>query len=128
MFLPILSATKNRQKHNQHFKTAVFTINLHFVTSNQISTSKKLNLCFSQALFITSINAKTSQTDQSIPRVFSLCLKRTTHKPLKVAAAKILSCSVYVIGTTFFDECFLFYMITERHYFSIKINVTLISF
>ena len=32
-----------------------------------------------------------------------------THKPLKVAVAKIVFSSVYVIGTTCFDECFSFH-------------------
>ena len=44
-----------------------------------------------------------------------------------MAAAKTLFSSVYFIGTTCFDECFLFYVITVRHYFLWKINVTLIS-
>ena len=48
-----------------------------------------------------------------MPRVF---LQETTHKPLKVASAKSLFSSVYVIGTTCFGECFSFYVITKRHY------------
>ena len=35
-----------------------------------------------------------------------LVWKETIYKPLKVAAAKSLFSSVYVIGTTCFDECF----------------------
>ena len=31
---------------------------------------------------------------------------------------------MYVIGTTCFDECFLFHVITERHYFLYKFIVT----
>ena len=34
---------KNRQKHNEHFKAAFFTMNVHFVTSNQIPTWRKLS-------------------------------------------------------------------------------------
>ena len=44
---------------------------------------------------------------------FYFVCKEMTHKPLKVAAAKTLFSSVYIIGTTF-----LFYVITGRHYFS----------
>ena len=40
-----------------------------------------------------------------------------TDKPLKVAAAKILFFSVYVIRTACFDECFSFYVMTARHFF-----------
>ena len=43
---------------------------------------------------------------------------RNDPKPLKVAAGKTLFSSVYVIGTTCFDECFLFNVITEISYFS----------
>ena len=32
--------------------------------------------------------------------------KKTNHKPLKVAASKALSSSVYVLGTNCFHECF----------------------
>ena len=51
--------------------------------------------------------------------------KETTHKPLKRAAAKNPFTSGYVIGATCFDECFLFYVITGRHYFSWKFIITL---
>ena len=40
----LVSATKNMRKQNQHFKLLCFTINLHFATSNQVSTYRKLNL------------------------------------------------------------------------------------
>ena len=39
---------------------------------------------------------------------FYFVSRETALKPLKVAAAKALFSSVYVIGTTCFDECFLF--------------------
>ena len=39
-----------------------------------------------------------------------------TDKPSNLqTAATNLSFSVYVIGMTCFNECFLFYVITERH-------------
>ena len=87
---------KNSQKPNQHFKLLIFKIILHFVTSNQISTHRKLNF----SLFITR-NARKTQTDQSILHVFLL-----SHKLLKVLVPKNLFYVVYVIGTTCFDECF----------------------
>ena len=110
------------QKHNQHFKTAVFhnKFTLCQIKPN-ISILKTKFTSLKQYLFrlLTSRNAKETQTDQSMPRIFLLCLKRNDpHKPLKVAAANILFSSVYVIGTTCFDECFSFYVITKRHYFS----------
>ena len=39
-----------------------------------------------------------------------------TDKTSNVTAATNLSFSVYVIGMTCFNECFLFYVITEKHY------------
>ena len=117
---------KNRQKHNQHFKTAVFTINLHFVKLKQMSTYRKLNLPLTSSIFClpTCRNAKKTCTDPSIPLVFLLYWKERTFKPLKVAAAKTLFSSVYAIDTNCFDECFLFFVIAGRHYFSWKFIVT----
>ena len=59
-----------------------------------------------------------TQTDQRIPHVFYFVWKEATHKSLKVAAAKILLFSVYIIVTACLDGCFLFYVITGRYYFS----------
>ena len=42
--------------------------------------------------------------------------KETSHKPLKVAAAKKKLPNVCTIDTTCFDECSLFHVITGRHY------------
>ena len=47
-----------------------------------------------------------------------------SYKPLKVVTAKKSFPSVYIIDTTCFDECFLFHLITGRHYFLHKIFVT----
>ena len=58
-------------KNNEHFKTAVFTVNLDLVASNQISTCRKLNLPLTSSLRA-SRNAKKTQTDQSMSRVFLL--------------------------------------------------------
>ena len=67
-------------------------------------TYKKACLYF---VFLSLEMQKKTWTGQSIPRVFLFCLKKkTTHKPLKVVAAKTLFSSAYVIGATCFDECF----------------------
>ena len=42
-----------------------------------------------------------------------------------VAAAETIFAKVYVIGTTFFDECFLFHVKTKRYYLSEMFNVNL---
>ena len=43
---------KNRRKHNQHFRSRFFKINLHFVTPNQISAYKKLNLSLINSVYL----------------------------------------------------------------------------
>ena len=120
-----MSATKTNKNTTNISKLLFFSIYLHFITSNQISTYKKLNFPLSSSIFfclLTSRNAKKTQTDQNIPHIF---LQETTHKPLKVASAKSLFSSVYVTGTTCFSECFSFYVIPKRHYFSWKFIITL---
>ena len=49
--------------------------------------------------------------------------KETSHKPWKVAVATTSFPSVYIMDTTCFDECFLFRVITGRH-FLYKLIVT----
>ena len=119
-----VSATKTGENTTNISKLLFFTIHLHFITSNQISAYKKLNLPLSSSIFclLISGNAKQTQTDQSMPRVF---LQETTHKALKVTSAKSIFSSVYVIGRTWFGDCFSFYVITKGHYFSWKFIVTL---
>ena len=61
-----------------------------------------------------------THTDQSILQYFnSLCLiEERTSKSSKVAASRNLFCGVYVIGTVFFDECYLLHGVAGGHYFS----------
>ena len=123
-----VSATKIGQNATNISKLLFFTINLHFVTSNQISTYRKLNLPLTSSIYFVflplEMQKRLKQT--KVCHAFSYFVwKETTHKPLKVAAAKSLFSSVYIIGTTCFGECFSFYVITKRHYFSWKFIVTL---
>ena len=46
--------------------------------------------------------------------LYSLVIEMT-DKPSNVTVATNLFFIVYVIGMTCFNECFLFYVITERH-------------
>ena len=43
---------KNRRKHSQHFKLLFFTLNLHFVTLNQIATYRKPNLPLTSSIYL----------------------------------------------------------------------------
>ena len=126
-----MSTTKIGENTTNILKLLHFTINLHFVTSNQISTYRKLNLPHTSIIYFAFLPLEMQKwlEQTKIYHTFSYFVwKETTHKPLQVPAAKTLFSSVYVIGTTCFDECFLFYVITGRHYFSWKINVNLRSF
>ena len=61
-------------------------INLHFVTSNQISAYRKLNLPLTSRtyfVFEPLEMQKKTRTDQGIPRVFLLCLKRNNPQTFK---------------------------------------------
>ena len=86
-----MSATKVGENTTNIPKLLFFTMNLHFVTSSQISAFEYL-ICLSQAVFISSSylqKCKGTQTDQSICHAFSYFVrKETTHKPLKVAILK----------------------------------------
>ena len=110
------------------FMFYVFTINLHFVKSNQISTYRTLNLPLASSIYFVSLPLETQKRLKQIKvyHTFSYFVwKETTQKPLKVAAAKTLFSSEHVIGTTCFDKYFLFYVVTGRHCFSWKFIVTL---
>ena len=43
---------KNRRKHNQHFDVLFFTKNLHFITSNQIYTYRKLSFPLTNSTYL----------------------------------------------------------------------------
>ena len=123
-----MSATKIGENTTNSLKLLLFTINLHFLTSNQISTYRKLNLPHTSSIYFVFLPLEMQKRLEltKVYHAFSCFIwKETTHKPLKVAAIKILFSSVYVIGTTCFDKCFIFYVISGRHCLPWKINVTL---
>ena len=109
-----MSATKIGRNTTNTLKLLSFTINLHFVTSNQIFTDRKLNLSFTSSIYVSFLPLEMQKwlEQTKIYHAFSYFVwKETTHKPLQVPATKTLFSSVYVIRTTCFDECFLFYAI-----------------
>ena len=57
-------------------------------------------------------------------KLFRSVWKETSHKPLKVGAGKKSFPSVYIIGKTWFEECFLFHVITGRDHFLHRFSVT----
>ena len=71
---------KNRWKYNQQFKLLFFKTDLHFDTSNEISSHKQRLL----VLFFSKSALKT-HTDQSIFQILLLCLMQ---KPLPTLQKK----------------------------------------
>ena len=82
-----VSATKIGENTTKILKLLFFIINLHSVTSNQISTFVLLPLEMQ----------KRTRTDQSIPRIFLLCLKRNVPQTFKSGSCKnpFLQCVCY---------------------------------
>ena len=100
-----MSATKMGENTNNISKLLFFAINIHFVTSNQVSRYRKQHLPFSSSIYFVFLPLKMQKRlkQTKLFHAFSYFFwKETTHKPLKVAAS--LFSSVYVIGTTYFDE------------------------
>ena len=100
---------KNWRKHNQQFKLLFLTINLHFVLWNEVSTYRKLNLLLTTSTYLVflpvEMQRRLKQT-KVYHRFFYFAWKETTHNPLKVAVAKAIFSSVYLIDENCFDECF----------------------
>ena len=95
-----MSATKIGEKTINILKLMFFTINLYVVTSNQISTYRKLNLPLTSSIYFVflplEIQNRLEQT--KVYHAFSYFVwKETSHKPLKVAAAinPFLQCVCY---------------------------------
>ena len=62
-------------------------------------------------------NPKKTRIYQSTLQFFDSVLKETTYKASKVATAKKIFSVGYIIGTTYFDKYFLFYVIIGIHSF-----------
>ena len=95
-----MSATKIGENTTNILKLLFSIINLHSVTSNQISTYRKLNLSLTSSIYFVFLPLemqKKTQADQNIPRVFLLCLKRNDPQTFKSGSCKnlFLQCVCY---------------------------------
>ena len=106
---------KNKQKHILHFELPFFMINLYVNTSNYLHIEKFTSHKHYLFGLLLSGRPKETHTDQSTLHLFYSVWKETTHKPPKVATAKNIFSSVYVIGGVYINKCFLFHVITGRH-------------
>ena len=104
---------KIRREQNQHTILLFFKTNLHFGTTDLISTYENLFffLFFSHKQHLVGLrfsrNAKKTPKDKGILETFLLCLKSNVSKILKNSRFKKSSLpSVYNIDTTLFDDFF----------------------
>ena len=116
-----MSTAEIGQNTTNILKLLFFTMNLHLVTTNQLSTYRKLNFPLKSNIFclLTSINAKNIQTDQSIPRFLLLCLKSNDPQTFKSGICKnpFLYCVCYWYNLL--RWIFLFYVITFQENLSL---------
>ena len=118
---------KGRLLSEKHFELLFFKENLHFGTSEQISTYGKLNLFPIKSIYLVFSSQERQRRliqTKVYYKLFYSIWKETSHKPLNIAAAKKVFPKCVIIDKTCFDECFFFHVITERHYFLYKFSVT----
>ena len=118
---------EGRLLSEQHFELLFFKENLHFGTSEQIYTYGKLNLFPIKSIYLVFSSQERQRRliqTKVYYKLFYSVWKQTSHKPLKVAAAKKVFHKCVIIDKTCFDECFFFHVITERHYFLYKFSAT----
>ena len=104
-----MSVTKIGENTTNILKLLFFIINLHSVTSNQISTYRKLNLPLTSSIyfvFLTLEMQKMTRTDQSISRVSLLCLKINDPQTFKSDSCKncFLQCVRYCFNLLWCDN------------------------
>ena len=117
---------KNRWKHKQHFKLLFFKIILYFSISDYLSIYGKLNFLPINSIYLVFSSLEMQRRVIQIKthdKLFYSVWKESSHKPLKVAAAKNYFPGVYIIDITCFNKCFLFHVITWRQYFLCKLIV-----
>ena len=85
----------------------------------KLTTSRKKNLLLINNIYVVlsslEIQTRPIQIKAYYKFLYSVW-EETIHKSSKVETGKKISSSAYVIGTTCFDKCFLFHMITGRHF------------
>ena len=86
-----VSASKIGENRTNILKLLFFIINLHSVTSNQISTYRKLNLPLTSSIYFDFLPLemqKKTRTDKIIPQICLLCLKRNDPQTFKSGSCK----------------------------------------
>ena len=118
-------------KTTNNILNCCYTINLHYTTSNQIYWHRKLKLPLTSSIYLAFFPPETQRKLKQTKvyhALFHYVWNEATHKSLKVAALKTRFPSVYVIGKTCFNECFLLHVITRRHYFHESLSFLWVNF
>ena len=108
-----MSATKNRRKYNQHFKLLFFKINLHYGTSDYISTYGKLNLLPINSIFFvfpSRVMQRRLMQTKAYYKISLFSLKRSASKAFQSSRRKrVLPKCVYhwynLLRWMFFIPC-----------------------
>ena len=112
---------KISRKPNQHLKLLFLKINLDFDTSDWLSTYGKLNFYHITSIFFVFFSLEMQRRllqTKVYYKLYCSVWKETSHKHLKVATATFVRVYIIdIIGTTCFGDCYLFHIITGRHYF-----------
>ena len=96
-----------------------FSKKIHFGTSEQMSTHKKLNLHPIKSIYLVFSSwgrQKRLIQTKVYYKFFYSVWKETSHKPLKTTVAKKSFPSMYIIDKISFDLCFLFHVIPGQHF------------
>ena len=99
---------KNRRKRNQHFKLLFFKINLHFGTSDYISTDGKLNLLPINSVFLVFPSREMQRRLMQTKVYYKLSLfnlKRSLKKSCKKVFPKCVYHWYNFLRWMFFNPC-----------------------
>ena len=98
-----------------------------FCTLDWISTCGKVNFLPTKSTYLIFFSLRMQRRlmqTKVYHEPFYSVWKETSYKALKKAAAKRCKSGVYVIDPICFEECFLFHVISGKHYFLYKFIVT----
>ena len=121
-----MSATKIG-RNTTNILHCYFSKKFYSSASDEITTCGKLNFLSINRIYLVFSSLEMQRRFMQTKwyyKLFYYVWTETSHKTLKVAAAKYSFLSVYTTDTTCFDDCFLFYVITEKHYLNINVIVT----
>ena len=122
-----MSATKRGGSTPTYFKLLFLKKQIHSGASEQMPIYGKLDLLPIKCIYLVFSSRERQRKfirTKVYYKLFYSVWKEASHKPLKVAAVKKSFPSMYIIGKNYSNLCFLFHVITGRHYFLHKFSTT----